>query len=162
MKKLLTLYLLGLLILSCKKNEKADLKVKDSNFDSIEKTSSSVSDLKLDVFKTIPDSLYGCGEYFTLENEKDESVNYIFISNLTDFAIIKVKNKNIFLEKDTLKSKESSNGIFNEEYSGNGYKAILKTKLIKEYDEGGLYKGTLKILKNNKEKVFNIKGESGC
>lgn len=119
-------------------------------------------EVKLDFFKTVPDTIDGCGEYFTIESEKDDSENYIFLSNLSSFAIIKVNGKNVILEKDTIKSKEISKKEFLEIYRGNGYEATLKTKVIKQYDEGAFCKGTLNINDSKKETEYKIKGSSGC
>lgn len=99
---------------------------------------------------------------YTLENEKENRENYIFLSNLSSFGIIKVNGKNVFLEKDSINSKEISKVEYLEIYSGDGYKATLKIKVINQYDEGGFCRGTLKIKKNNKETEYIIKGESGC
>jgi hypothetical protein len=117
---------------------------------------------KLDFFETVPDTIDGCGEYFTIESEKDDSENYIFLSNLSSFAIIKVSGENIFLEKDTIKSKDISKNEYFEIYRGNGYEATLKVKFIEMYDEGGFCKGTLKINNSKKETEYRIKGSSGC
>lgn len=147
MKKHLIIITVIISVLSCKKNSKNDI---------------TTDNLNLEVFKIIPDTIDGCGEYFKMENEKEGSQNFIFLSNLTNFGIIKINNKNIFLKRDTLKSKEMTNGNIYEEYYDKEYKVILKTKIIEKYDEGGFFKGTLKIKKNNNEKEFKVKGTSGC
>lgn len=144
-------------LVSCHKNEKNEKNEKIDNEKSLNKNV-----LKLDFFKTVPDTIDGCGEYFTLENEKSDNQNYIFLSNLTSFAIIKVDGKNVFLEKDTINSKEISKNEYLEIYNGNGYKATLKTKIIEQYDEGGFCKGTLKIKNTINETEYKIKGETGC
>ena len=126
------------------------------------KTATENLDVKLDVFNSVPDTIDGCGEYYTLENENENSENYIFLSNLSSFAIIKVNGKNVFLEKDSINSKEISKDEYFEVYNGKGYKATLKIKVIKQYEEGGFYKGTLKINNKDSETEYKIKGESGC
>ena len=87
------------------------------------KTATENLDVKLDVFNSVPDTIDGCGEYYTLENENENSENYIFLSNLSSFAIIKVNGKNVFLEKDSINSKEISKDEYFEVYNGKGYKA---------------------------------------
>ncbi|MFK7059998.1 hypothetical protein [Flavobacterium oreochromis] len=151
--KLLHTFLIITLI-SCNKNGKSEIIENDK--------AKNKTVFKLDFFKTIPDTIDGCGDYFTLENEKSVDQNYIFLSNLSSFAIIKVNGKNVFLEKDTINSKEISKNEYIEIYSGNGYKATLKTKMIKQYDEGGFCKGTLKINNKSEEIEYKIKGEFGC
>ncbi|MBO9635076.1 MAG: hypothetical protein J7578_18345 [Chitinophagaceae bacterium] len=61
---------------------------------------------KLDFFKALPDTIDGCGEYLTYDTSKVANDKYIFLSNLTDFAIIKIKGKDVYLNKDTTESKE--------------------------------------------------------
>ncbi|MRX41528.1 hypothetical protein GJU43_19770 [Flavobacterium sp. LC2016-23] len=153
-------------LFSCNKNVKSEV-VKNNQTShqtaiSSEKKSNKNLEIKLDLFKTVPDTIDGCGEYYTLESENDNSKNYIFLSNLSNFAIIKVSGKNVFLQKDSINSKEISKDEYLEIYSGNGFKATLKIKVIKKYDEGGFYKGTLKINNKEKETDYKIKGESGC
>ena len=144
-------------LFSCNKNGESKKIEKDQTFKPNENL-----EVKLDFFKTVPDTIDGCGEYFTIESEKDDSENYIFLSNLSSFAIIKVNGENIFLEKDTIKSKDISKDEYLEIYRGNGYEATLKAKFIKMYDEGGFCKGTLKINDSRKETEYKIKGSSGC
>lgn len=119
-------------------------------------------DFKLDNFNSIPDTIDGCGEYFKLENENENSEKFIFLSTLTSFAIIKVDGKNVFLEKDSINSKNISKDEYLKIYIGKQFKAILKVKLIEHYDEGGFYQGTLKISNKKSEIEYKIKGESGC
>lgn len=155
MKKRL-LYLLVLIILfSCSEHTKS----KDKQ---IGKSTAKNVDFKLDVFNSVPDTIDGCGEYFRLENENENSDNFIFLSNFTSFAIIKVDGNNVFLEVDSLNSKKISKDEYLKIYIGKEYKAILKTKLIEQYDEGGYYEGTLKISNKNSEIEYKVKGESGC
>src|SRR5258708_2067414 len=83
---------------------------------------------KLDFFKSVPDTIDGCGEYFTYDTSKVAKNKYIFLSNLTDFAIIKINGKNIYLNRDTTESKEINTKSYVAVYSGQGYKAILTVK----------------------------------
>ena len=78
------------------------------------------------------------------------------------FPIIRVKGANIFLNRDSLESKEISEGSFISIFKGNGYKAILKVQKIKSYDEGGMYKGSLQITGDKVKAIFKVRGESGC
>lgn len=116
----------------------------------------------LDYFPAVPDTINGCGDTYTFDTTAIARDKYIFLSNLTDFAIIRVKGVNIYLNRDSLASKEISEGSFITIFKGNGYKAILKAQKIKSYDEGGLYKGTLQITGDKVKAIFKVHGESGC
>nr|WP_298659231.1 hypothetical protein [uncultured Flavobacterium sp.] len=165
MIKILLHTVLIFILYSCKKESK--LEVVDNNALKIspialEKSKDNHSKIKLDFFKAVPDTIDGCGEFYTIESEKDESQNFIFLSNFSSFGIIKVNGKDVFLEKKPTKSKAiSDDEIFNE-YEGIGIKVIIKTKLKERFDEGGFYTGTLKLIYKNDEVVYKIKGESGC
>jgi hypothetical protein len=117
---------------------------------------------KLDFFKAVPDTIDGCGEYFTYDTSKASRDNYIFLSNLTDFAIIKISGKDIYLNRDTTESKEINDKSYEAVYRGQGYKAILKVNQTKTYDEGGFYSGTLEIIGDKKRATFKVHGEAGC
>src|SRR6266700_6598150 len=52
---------------------------------------------KLDFFKAVPDTINGCGEYFTYDTTVVLKDRYIFLSNLTEFAIIRINGKDIYL-----------------------------------------------------------------
>lgn len=116
----------------------------------------------LDVFKAVPDTIDGCGEYFTYDTSKVESNEYVFLSNLSEFAIIKIRGKDIYLNRDTTESKEINEKSYEAVYKGQGYKAILKVKQTRTYDEGGFYSGTLEIIGDKKRATFKVHGETGC
>lgn len=117
---------------------------------------------KLDFFKSLPDTIDGCGEYFTYDTSKVSRDKYIFLSNLSDFAIIKINGKDIYLNKDTTESKEINDKSYIAVYRGQGYKAVLTVKKTKNYDEGGFYSGTLQIVGDNFKAIFKVHGEAGC
>jgi hypothetical protein len=140
-------------------------KVDISKIDTIKSvvTSSTVDTaFKLDFFKALPDTIDGCGEYFTYDTSKVANDKYIFLSNLTDFAIIKIKGKDVYLNRDTTESKEINDKSYIAVYKGQGYKAILTIKQTKTYDEGGFYSGTLQIIGDKIKATFKVHGEAGC
>lgn len=117
---------------------------------------------KLDFFEAIPDTIDGCGEYFTYELNEIANDKYIFLSNLTDLAIIKIKGNDVYLKKDLIESKEIDDKSYIAVYKGQGYKAILTIHQTKNYDEGGLYSGTLEIIGDKIKATFKVHGEAGC
>jgi hypothetical protein len=117
---------------------------------------------KLEFFREIPDTIDGCGEYFTYDTNRISKNRYIFLSNLTEFAIIKINDRNIYLKRDSLESKEINDKSYIAVYKGHYYKAVLKIKQTKTYDEGGSYSGTLQIIGKNINRTFKVHGEAGC
>ncbi len=117
---------------------------------------------KLDFFREIPDTIDGCGEYFTYDTSRVSKKRYIFLSNLTEFAIIKINGRDIYLKRDPIESKEINEKSYIAVYKGHDYKAVLKIKQTKTYDEGGFYSGTLQIIGRNINTTFKVHGEAGC
>lgn len=117
---------------------------------------------KLNFFKALPDTIDGCGEYFTYDTSKLANDKYIFVSNLTDFAIIKINGRDVYLNKDITESKEINEKSYIAVYKGQGYEAILTVKQTKTYDEGGFYSGTLQIIRDKIKVTFKVHGEAGC
>ncbi|MDE3237139.1 MAG: hypothetical protein KGO81_14400 [Bacteroidota bacterium] len=87
---------------------------------------------------------------------------YIFLSNLTDFAIIKINGRDVYLNKDTAESKEINDKNYIAVYKGQGYKAKLTVKEEKASDEGGFYSGTLEITNDKMKVIFKVHGDAGC
>ncbi len=165
----LTFILLSLLILtSCRDNDRTNKNVEPAdtlNADTTKKivlASNSDTTFKLDFFAAVPDTIDGCGEYFTYETTKFTKDKYIFLSNLTTFAIIKINGTDIYLNRDTTESKEITDRSYIAVYAGLGYKAVLKIKQTKTYDEGGFYSGTLQIIGDKINATFKVHGEAGC
>lgn len=165
----LTSFLLASFILTSCTN--SDTKTDNSQKSDTSKTYTTKSTLtasnvdttfKLDFFKSLPDTIDGCGEYITYDTSKVANDRYIFLSNLSDFAIIKIKGKDIYLNKDTTESKEINDKSYKAVYKGQGYKAILTVKQTRTYDEGGFYSGTLEIIGDKVRATFKVHGETGC
>jgi hypothetical protein len=55
-------------------------------------------------------------------------------------AIIKISGKDIYLNKGTTESKEINDKSYKAVYKGQDYKAILKVKQTKTYDESFNFK----------------------
>lgn len=124
--------------------------------------SNSDTTFKLDFFAAVPDTIDGCGEYFTYETIPFTKDKYIFLSNLTTFAIIKINGTDIYLNRDKTESKNITDKSYIATYEGQGYKAVLKIKQTKAYDEGGFYTGTLQITGDKIKATFKVHGEAGC
>ena len=110
----------------------------------------------------MPDTIDGCGEFFTYDTTQLANDRYIFLCNLTDFAIIRIKGKEFYLKIDSTESDQTNDKSYIALYKGHGYKVILSIERVKTYDEGGLYTGTLSILGEKMRRTFKVQGEAGC
>lgn len=167
MTRLFSFLLVIFILTGCNNTDKTTdtSKIDTSKTDASRSTSTASTfdtTLKLDFFKSLPDTIDGCGEYFTYDTSKMANDKYIFLSNLSDFAIIKIKGKDIYLNKDTAESKEINDKSYIVVYKGQGYKAVLTIKQTKTYDEGGFYSGTLQIVGDNIKTTIKVHGEAGC
>ena len=106
-------------------------------------------------FTNLPEEIEGCGSYFSLNKKENNAGKFIYVDNMENGYM----SVNGNLEKFKVgKSTENSTKFSNEKFHG-----ILKFKKIESMDEGGLYKGTLKITnQEGHEKKINIYGGIGC
>jgi hypothetical protein len=161
-------YILLIFLLSCSNNNstKYTTQSKDTAKSVLSKLSIAVpkrdTSIKLDFFNSVPDTISGCGEYFAYDTNTVKKDRYIFLSNLTSFAIIKIDGKDIYLNMDSTVSKEINDEMYIAVYKNQNYKAVLTVKKSKTYDEGGFYTGTLEIISDKINTVFKVHGESGC
>lgn len=124
--------------------------------------SSSPEEIRPELFSKIPDTISGCGDYFTYDS-LDEHANLMFVSNL-GLAVIRINGKDVYLSNDSLATAatDTSENARSAVFSGNGYKALLRAKKIRSLDEGGIYEGILEISHGAARQVFKIHGSSGC
>jgi hypothetical protein len=165
MIRLTSLLLTVLILANCRNQDTTPDNAQKSdtiNTDTAKQTVTIDTTFALDFFSAIPDTIDGCGEYFTYDTSKVEKDKYIFLSNLTDYAIIKISGKDIYLNRDTTESREINDKSYEAVYKGQGYKAVLKVKQTQTYDEGGFYSGTLEIIGDKKRVTFKVHGEAGC
>lgn len=120
-------------------------------------------EINLDYFEKTPDTIDGCGYSVEYDSVNKSLSKNIFVSNITDFAIIKVNGKDIYLKKDTIESKQISEKKFIDVFIGNDFKTILYFELYKQSAEFYEFKGTFEIIKDGKfKKKIKVKGEGGC
>lgn len=168
MTRLIFIFLSLLILTSCTGNESVNKNIEPGDSikaDTSKKmvpASTSNTAFKLDFFAVVPDTIDGCGEYFTYETTPFTTDKYIFLSNLTTFAIIKINGTEIYLNRDKTESKNITDKSYIAVYAGHGYKAVLKIKQTKMYDEGGFYSGTLQITGDKIKATFKVHGEAGC
>jgi hypothetical protein len=172
MTKLYVALLATLPLASCTSNELTNVEdnsdaqkndiAKSVTIHRVTKVEAADTTFKLDFFKSVPDTIDGCGEYFTYDTSKSENQGYIFLSNLSEFALIKVNGKVIYLTRDIAESKEINVKSYIAVYNGQGYKAVLTVNQVKAYDEGGFYSGTLQVTGEMINATFKVHGQAGC
>jgi hypothetical protein len=171
-KSLLKCLLFSILFLfsfSCQNNENHSNGLSKPNSSDSSKTDSTPVKIKndviafpLEIFESVPDTIDGCGDYYTYDSIKLDDQRYLFLSNLVDFALIKVNGKLIYLKKLEAESKEDGEDHFVSVFEGNGYRIKLNARKVESYDEGGLYKGQLEITAPDFKAVIPVHGETGC
>jgi hypothetical protein len=165
--KLAILFFAIIIFIACNENSRTTKVGKSDSLPKNDTVKNEVATKKnsypeLDFFQSIPDTIEGCSELFTYDTTKMDRNAYIFASNLTSFAIIRIKGKYIYLNKNRQASRNLSDSSYIEVFEGNGYKAVLTVAKITGYDEGGFYKGTLEIAKGEMRNVLKVHGTSGC
>lgn len=113
-------------------------------------------------FTSFPDTIDGCSSYFTYDTTAMEKGRYIFLSNYSDLALIKVGDKDIYLHKDLQASRNrgAEEGI--DVYRGEGYTVSLEMKKIRSMEEVIYYTGLLRITGNGINVQYRVHGEAGC
>jgi hypothetical protein len=165
MKKLMC-GLFAVIVLTCCNNNDESIKDKAKKTGSTRKTAPSKQQekkgpFKLDLFPA-PAIIDGCSETFTYDTCKPDNYKYVFVSDYGDNHFIKVKGKQIRLVKDSNPSKDLNSKNYNSVYHGGGYKVILKLKIVEQYEEAAMYKGTIQISGNKTNATFKIHGVGGC
>jgi hypothetical protein len=95
-------------------------------------TKIDTSSIRLNFFDKIPETISFRGEFYTYDTTKLANDKYIFLTNMTTYAIIKDNGKDIYLEKENDKSLALPQNTYEDIYSGNGYKITFIHKVIKD------------------------------
>lgn len=167
MKRITSFLIASVTLISCTNHTSSESSSKPvrGEIDTVKSTAAAIpadTTFRLDFFQAIPDTIDGCGEFFTYDTSQIKNGQYIFLSNLTSFAILKINGKDVFLSRDEKESKEIDDSNYIVVYKGQRLKAILTIRKAEAYDEGGLYFGTLEIISNKVKATFKVRGESGC
>jgi hypothetical protein len=120
----------------------------------------SKKECKLDFFDLMPPKYGLSGDFYTYDTVDISPNKYIFISDLTESAIIKINEVEIHLKIDQVNSKPRENDYFEEVWKGNGIIVILKLRIVKEDDEELYCRGKLEISTKKTIIEFNIHGSS--
>jgi hypothetical protein len=120
-----------------------------------------VKSIALNTISPIPDTIDGCGDYYMYDSVDIASKEYIFLSRMSEIAVISLNSEILYLNIDTLAS-ETTKSFIRDVYTGNNIKAILNVRKTAQYEEGAYYKGQLIIIKGSERKIFKVHGTSGC
>ena len=121
-------------------------------------TKNDTSNIELDFFDTIPETISSPGEFYTYDTIKLVSNKYIFLTDLVEYAIIKMKGRDIYLRKEHKKRLELREKTYKDVFSGNGYVIIFIHKEI-EHSNGATYEiGTLEIKNSKHQTTTKIHG----
>lgn len=176
MKKIVFAFLVVLQITGCAGNDQSNetpekgstTKTKDSKKGKSNTTNTTTTTAAkapnglLDYIKSIPGSVDGCGEFFTYDSLKLKEEKYIFLSDMGDMAMIRIKGKDIVLKKSTRESKQINAISSVEVYYAVGYKVVLRKKEEKEIDRFYEYSGTIQISGKKVKTTIKVRGEGGC
>jgi uncharacterized protein YlzI (FlbEa/FlbD family) len=172
MKKIVFAFVIILFLTHCAGNDQANetpskgasTKTKDTKKGKAASTTEKApaGGFKLEFIKSIPGSVDGCGIFFTYDTCKLKDEKYIFLSDMGDMAMIRIKGKDIVLKKNKRESKQINAISSVEVFYAVGYKVVLRKKEEKVVDEFYEYSGTLKITGKKIKTTIKVHGEGGC
>ncbi|RYE50940.1 MAG: hypothetical protein EOP48_18980 [Sphingobacteriales bacterium] len=116
------------------------------------------SNIELTTFDTIPETISAVGTFYSYDTTKLAVDSYLFVTNLTEFGILRNKGKHIYLKKEHEKCVQLSDTEFQDVYSGNGWTAKLTHKMIEHNDGASYEKGTLEIQNSRYQIVIKVHG----
>ncbi|RTY85591.1 hypothetical protein FNW07_13550 [Flavobacterium sp. GT3R68] len=150
--RMFSFFILCLLIFSCSEKKTKTL---------VQEAKAQNESLILGTFDNA-NEIEGCAELMLDSNDTIGSHKFLFLSNFTDFGIVILNGKRIILEKDTIESRRVNENQYISVYKKNSTKVILNLSMETAYDEGGVYKGKMTIIKGNKKLERKVHGECGC
>lgn len=120
----------------------------------VEKAGSSAADIKVELIDKLPDNIEGCGCHYSIDETTYLKLKFIYADNRTDAYM----NLNGKLEH--FKIPESGDGTM---MSNINYKLLIASQRVGDLDEGGLFKGTIRIERNDGAvKIVDFYGDCGC
>lgn len=116
------------------------------------------SSIQLDFFDTIPETISSPAEFYTYDTTGLKGNKYIFLTNLVEYAIVKIKGTDIYLKKEYEKSIELPENTFKEVFAGNGYSVIFIHKNVRHNNAATYETGTLDIKNSEHQTIIKIHG----
>ncbi len=165
MKKFISYQLIVLVLLSCTKNlkhSKNSTYLESNTVVTPNTKENQRSKTTLESFSSIPDTIDGCSELVIDTNISKSKKKYLFVTNLSEFGIIKVRSEYIYLNKDTSNYYYDERHL-KEEYFNSEFKIKLDLELINTLDEQSNFEGIMLFYHNDTLiQKNNVIVESGC
>jgi hypothetical protein len=109
--------------------------------------------IKLDYFDTIPETISKPAEFYTYDTTQLKGDKYIFLTDLVEYAILKIRGKDIYLRKEHEKCLALSEDTFKDVFAGNSYSVIFIHKKV-DHNNGTTYETGSLDIKNSKYQVL--------
>lgn len=127
--------------------------------------SRTVPNVRLEFFNEFPDVFKNNGgDMYTYDSVKLDDKKYIFLSNLSGMAAVKIDGCEIYLKPDSSQFTVRKNDFCQEVWVGKDVQIVLKLKKVRNFeeDEGeGFYlEGVLELKAKNKIRKIKIHGYS--
>lgn len=98
------------------------------------------------------------GEFYSYDTTKLADNKYIFLSTLTNYGVIKINGKDVYLDKKHDKCVALLNDTYKDVYVGNGFSVIITHKLIDSNNGVSNEIGTLEIKNSKYQAAYKIHG----
>ncbi|GEM_PF-2390405 len=120
-------------------------------------------DFELELIDSVPQTLLdGCGEYLTHDSIKGIAVNYLFVSDLTTYGMVRIDGQNIDLQRDSIHSRNVDRDQSVQYFKNDTIEVMIRLKAIERYEEGSFNQGVLTVTRNRVKRTYKVKGDSGC
>jgi hypothetical protein len=117
------------------------------------------TDIKLEYFVGFPDIIKkDGGGMFTFDSVKLEDKKYIFLSNLSGLAVVKINKHEIYLKADSAQFTYRKDNYYQEVWRGKGLQIVLKLRVVKDFEEGNYVEGVLELTVERTKHKIKIHG----
>jgi hypothetical protein len=117
------------------------------------------SQINISFFDTIPETISPkMGEFYSYDTTKLADNKYIFLTTLTNYGVIKINGKDVYLDKKHDKCVALLNDTYKDVYVGNGFSVIMTHKLIDSNNGVSNEIGTLEIKNSKYQAAYKIHG----
>ena len=119
--------------------------------------------IQLNYFDSIPSAFkYDGGDMYTYDTTQLADKKYIFLSNLSGVAAIKMNGHEIYLKLDSSQSTVRKNDSCKEVWVGNSIQIVLRLKVVRDFEEnegeGSYLKGIMELKTKNTLRKIKIHG----
>jgi len=123
----------------------------------------NLSNVKLECFDGFPDVFKNDGgDMYTYDSVKLDDKKYIFLSNLSGTAAVKINGREIYLKPDSSQFIVRKNDSYQEVWIGKDVQIVLKIKIVRnlkeDEGEGSYLEGVLELKTKNSISKIKIHG----